>query len=199
MKIKLLFLLCLTGFLNVLVVGSVRANQTNVDATVSAFIGRFTWSKPIEDLSLGVSFIRPADRFGDKSDVLIYLLDIGQTNKSKWWIGPPKFQRCEYYLYDSLGKVTPYLTTYHPANKVYKTISEVPKNIHNVYIGLTGPYKETPVPYDRITLTNIFQIEHGGDYKLVAKGRLMKINDDGSLSVIEFPLVSIPVHLDQSP
>ena len=51
------------------------------------------------------------------------------------------------------------------------------------------------MPYDEITLTNIFQVEHGGDYKLVAKGRIMKINGDSSLSVMEFPPVSLPIHI----
>ena len=51
------------------------------------------------------------------------------------------------------------------------------------------------MPYEQNTLTDIFQIEHGGDYRLVAKGRIMKIKDDGSLSVMEFPPVSLPIHL----
>ncbi len=103
----------------------------------------------------------------------------------------------EYYLYDSSGKVIPYLETYHPANKIYKSISKVPKNVHNVHEGTMWP--PFTMPYDQIALTNVFQIERGGDYKLVAKARIMKINGDGSLSVIEFPPVSLPIHWDQSP
>ena len=51
------------------------------------------------------------------------------------------------------------------------------------------------MPYEQSTLTDIFQIEHGGDYRLVAKGRIMKINDDSSLSIVEFPPVSLMIHL----
>ena len=104
-------------------------------------------------------------------------------------MGPPQFQRVEYYLYDSSHKAVPYLAAYHPANTIYKTISKVPKNVHNVYVGLMGIDREVPTPYGQVALTNIFQIEHGGDYKLVAKGRIMKINDDSSLSIIDFPPV----------
>jgi hypothetical protein len=89
--------------------------------------------------------------------------------------------------------VVPNLTTYHPDNKTYKSIYEVPKNVHNVYDGLMGP--PFSMPYEQIALTNVFQVEHGGDYTLVAKARIMKINDDKSLSTVEFPPVSLPIHI----
>jgi len=176
--------------------------QTNsgsaLDATCTEFVNSFVWGQPINNLSLGITYLNPSNRSGEKSDVLVCLLDVGPTNITWWrWMGPPQFQRVELYLYDSSGRVVPYLATYHPANKIYKILSEVPKNVHNVRIGHIIPSREFPVPYERIALTNIFQIEHGGDYKLVARGRIMKINDDSSLSIIEFPPISLPIHWDK--
>ncbi len=193
MKTKILIFLCL-GNLAIYFTGKAEEiTQTNSNA---AFIKEFVWSAPTNNLSLGITYLNPTNHFGEKSGVLVYLLDVGPTNTTWWrWMGPPQFKRVEYYLYDSSQKVVPYSATYHTSNKFYKTVSEIPQNVHNVRVGHVILSREVPVPYDQITLTNIFQIEHGGDYKLVVKGRIMKINDDSSLSVVRFPPVSLTIHL----
>lgn len=158
--------------------------QTNSDAVLAKDC---VWSVPTNNISVGVRY------FTNQTDVLVYLTDVGPTNDHQLWIAPPEFQRVELSLYDSSRKVVPHLVSYRPNNKIYKNVSDVPKNIHNVYIGLMGP--PFSLPYEQLTLGNVFQIEHSGDYKLVAKGRILKINDDSSLSVIEFPPVILPIHL----
>ncbi len=193
MKIKLLVLLCLVSLANCLVAEAVETPQTKShaperDATGTNSLNGYVCGKPTNDILAAIRFFELP-----QPNVMVCLLNVGQTNSRQLWIAPPQFQRVEYYLYDSSGKVVPYLATYHPANKIYKTISEVPKNVHNVYKGLMGsPF---PMPYDQAILTNIFQIEHGGNYKLTAKGRIMKINADSSLSVVMFPPVSLTIHL----
>ncbi len=193
MKTKILIFLCLGGLANFFTVNAAETTQTNSDA---AFIKELVWSAPTNNLSLGITYLSPTNRFGEKSDVLVYLLDVGPTNTTWWrWMGPPQFQRVKYHLYDSSQRAVPYSAKYRPTNKVYNTISEIPQNVHNVRVGHVILSREVPVPYDRITLTNIFQIEQGGDYTLVVKGRIIKINGDSSLSVVEFSPVSLAIHL----
>ena len=193
MKTKIFLFLFLGGLANIFTVKAAETAQTDSNA---AFIKRFVWSTPTNNLSLGITYLSPTNRSGQKADVLVYLLDVGTTNTTWWrWMGPPQFQRVEFNLYDSSQKIVPYLVSYHPANKAYKTISELPQNVHNVRVGHVIPSREVPSPYDQITLTNVFQIDHRGDYKLIAKGRIMKINADSSLSVVRFPPVSLQIHI----
>jgi hypothetical protein len=182
---------CLIGFVNIFIVWVTEANQTN--SNITAFSANhinipsdFVLGQSTNDISIGISSL-------SCSNIFVCLFYVGQTNSSQLWVAPPQFKRVEYYLYDSSGKAIPYLATYHPASKIYKTILEVPKNVHGVHKGTMWP--PFTMPYDQVTLTNVFQVGHAGDYKLVVKGRIMKINDDSSLSILEFPLVSMPVHL----
>jgi hypothetical protein len=197
MKETILIFICFVSFANSLMVmaadtAPINSNTTALEANSTNFLNGYVCGQPTNDISVGIRFFNSS-----QSNIMVCLLSTNEANSHQLWIAPPKFQRVEYYLYDSSRKAVPYLAAYHPANKIYKTISQVPKNVHGVHKGTMWP--PFSMPYEQNTLKDIFQIEHGGDYKLVAKGRLMKINDDGSLSVIEFPLVSIPVHLDQSP
>jgi hypothetical protein len=191
MKIKILIFSCLVSLVSL---SRVKASETTQDisnkivlnANYTNLLKEFALGEMTNGICVGI-LKKPQPNF------YVCLLYVGQTNSSQLWIAPPKFQRGEYYLYDSSGKVIPYLEKYHPANTIYNFISKVPKNVHNVYEGLMGP--PFAMPYDQIALTNVFQIEQGGDYKLVVKCRIMKIQDDGSLSVMEFPPVSLPIHL----
>jgi hypothetical protein len=130
------------------------ANYTNL-------LNYFVLGQPTNDICVGISKLSQAT-------AIICLFYVGETNSNRLWIAPPRFQRAEYYLYDSFG---------------------------NVHEGLISP--PFTMPYDEASLTNIFQIEHRGDYKLLVKGRIMKINDDSSLSIMEFPLVSLAVHIQE--
>ena len=49
-----------------------------------------------------------------------------------------------------------------------------------------------------MVLTNVFDLREAGDYKLVAKARIMKINGDGSLSLVIFPPASLMIHVGES-
>lgn len=191
MKNKILIFSCLVGLISFSRAEADETTQANsnkivLNANYTNLLKDFALGEPTNDICVGI-LKKP------QPNLFVCLLYVGQTNSNQLWIAPPKFQRGEYYLYDSSGKVIPYLVKYHPANKIYKSISKVPKNEHNVYEGLMGP--PFTMPYDQIALTNVFQIEQGGDYKLVVKGRIMKINDDSSLSVVEFPPVLLPVHI----
>ncbi len=193
MKIKTIIFSCfvsLTTFFSVEAADQIKTNSTAdlLNEIQTNLLKSFALGQPTNDISLGIKSVNSS-----QSNIFVCLFYVGQTNSRQFWIAPPRFQRVEYYLYDSSGKVVPYQATYHPANKIYKTISDVPKNVHGVREGLMAP--PFSMPYEQSTLTDIFQIEHGGDYRLVAKGRAMKINDDGSLSIIEFPPVSLPIHL----
>lgn len=193
MKIKILILFCFAS-LSLLTIEAADTTQTNsnatpLDANHTNFLNGYVCGQPTNDISVGIRFFNSS-----QSNIFVCLFPAGQTNRQQLWIAPPQFQRVEYYLYDSFHKAVPYLATYHPANKIYKTISDVPKNVHGVHEGtMWGP--PFSMPYEQSTLTDIFQIEHGGDYRLVAKGRIMKINDDSSLSIVEFPPVSLMIHL----
>jgi hypothetical protein len=192
MKIKTIILSCFVGFTAVFSVGAAAQIKTNSDTNLFSvdtnLLNSFVLGQPTNDVSVGIL------KNSSPSNTVVCLLYVGQTKSRQFWIAPPQFQRVEYYLYDSSGKVVPYLATYHPTNKKYKTIDEVPKNMHNVHEGIMWP--PFSMPYEQSSLTDIFQIEHGGDYKLVVRGRIMKINDDSSLSIVEFPSVSLPIHLD---
>jgi hypothetical protein len=111
-----------------------------------------------------------------------------------FWIAPPQFQRVEYFLYDSGGKPVLFSTEYSPPNREYKTLTEVPKGTHNEPKGIMME-SQFPMFYDQAALTNIFQITNNGDYKLVVKVRIMKVNNDSTLSLMEFPSVSLPIHI----
>jgi hypothetical protein len=193
LKIKIAILSCLVGFANFLAIEAADTTQTNsnattLDANPGNFLNGYVCGKPTNGISAGIRFFNSS-----QSNIMVCLFSTSQANRNQFWIAPPQFQRVEYYLYDSSHKAVPYLATYHPANKIYKASHEVPKNVYNVYEGLmASPFT---MPYEENTLTDIFQIKHGGDYRLVAKGRIMKINDDGSLSLMEFPQVSILIHL----
>lgn len=147
----------------------------------------FTLGQPTNGVCVGI--LNPA-----QPKLSVCLLCVGQTNRNQFWIAPPQFQRVEYYLYDSsTSKLVPYQKTYHTYNKVYNRIYDVPKNSHNAYQGVMWP--PFSMPYDQITLTNVFNIGHGGEYKLIARARIMKINRNSSLSVVEFPPVSLTIHV----
>lgn len=190
MKITALIFSCLIGLTGLFTSKAADAMNSNSNIIRSntnyvKYTELYALGEPTNDICVGV-LKKPNPNF------YVCLFYVGQTNSNQLWIAPPQFQRGEYYLYDSSGKAMPYLAKYHPANKIYKTSHEVPKNIHNLYEGLMGsPFT---MPYDQIALTNVFQVEQGGDYKLVVKGRIMKINDDSSLSVVKFPPVSLTVH-----
>jgi hypothetical protein len=164
-----------------------HSNGAVLDTNYASLLRQFALGQPNGNISVGIS------KSSNPTNIFVCLLYAGQTNSSQLWIAPPQFQRDEYYLYDASGNAIPYLASYHPVNKIYKTISEVPRDVHNVSKGLMGP--PFTMPYEQISLTKVFQIEHGGDYKLVVKGRIMKINDDSTLSVMVFPPVSLLIYL----
>jgi len=173
-----------------LVIKASENNQSNVDIAVHGenytnFVSNFVLGQPTNDICLAILK-------STKPSAFICLYYVGRTNSNRFWMAPPRFQRAEYYLYDSSGKVMPYLAAYHPDNKAYKSISDAAKNAHSVYEGLMAP--PFTMPYDQIALTNVFQVQHSGDYKLIVKGRIMKINDDSSLSILEIPPVSLLIH-----
>ena len=177
MRIKLFILSIILGFANCFAGETATTNLAKY----------FALGQSTNDISLGIL------TNSSESNIFVCLLYVGQTNSRQFWVAPPQFQRVEYYLYDSSAKVVPYLATYHPINKNYETISEVPKNVNNVHEGIM--WSPFPMPYDQAILTNIFQIEHSGNYKLIVKGRIMKINADSSLSMVKFPPVSLAIHL----
>ena len=73
----------------------------------------------------------------------------------------------------------------------------MPKNVFDVHEGtMFAPFLKTP--YDAMVLTNVFDLREAGDYKLVAKARIMKINGDGSLSLVIFPPASLMIHVGES-
>lgn len=204
MQIRILIFLCIVSLANIFLVeaAEMKTIKTNSDTTeigviYTNFLNSFVWGQPTNNLSLGIKFLNPTVCKAGQPDVLVYLLNVGPTNMG-WnvWIGPPNFQRVEFQLFDSAKKDLPYSVVYHPVSKVYKTASEIPKNIHNVRIGQVAPRRDFPAPYDEIILTNVFRIGRGGDYVLVAKGRIMKINSDSSLRMVEFPPISLSIHLD---
>lgn len=162
--------------------------NTNIVASYGNLLDDFALGQPANDIVVGIS------KRALPSDIFVCLFYIGQTNSNQLWIAPPQFQRVDYFLYDSSNQAVSYSRTYNPANKTYKLISEVPKNVFNVYEGLMGaPFT---MPYDQVVLTNVFQIVRAGDYKLVARGRIMKINNDGTLRLVEFPPASLTIHID---
>jgi hypothetical protein len=192
MKIQTLILFCLTNLINLPGIRAADTNQPHFNGVVlntnyASLLKQFVLGQPQSNISVGIS------KSSNPTNIFVCLVYVGQTNSSQSWIAPPQFQRAEYYLYDASGNVIPYLAYYRPANKIYKTISEVPKDVHNVSKGLMWP--PFTMPYEQISLNKVFQIEHGGDYKLVVKGRIMKINDDSTLSVVVFPAVSLLIYL----
>lgn len=150
----------------------------------------FVVGQPTNNISIGIRFLN-----GSQSELFVCLLADPQANSQQFWVAPPDFQRVEYSLSDSAGKAISYLPTYRPPKRVYKTISEVPKNLHGAREGTMWP--PFSMPYMESRLTDIFQIDHAGDFNLVVKGRIMEINGDSSLSLIEFPPVSLTLHLRQ--
>ncbi len=194
MKINSLILCCFLSFTKLFAIQAADQSQTHANVTAlqsyhTNLLNGYVCGQPTNDICLGIKCLNST-----RSNIIVCLLCVGQTNSNELWIAPPKFQRVQYHLYDSTLKAVPYLRTYHPADKTYKTSREVPKNPHNVYEGLMWP--PFSLPYEHSTLTGMFRIEHGGDYTLVAKGRIMKINDDSCLSTIELPPVSLPIHLN---
>jgi hypothetical protein len=195
MKMKVLMLFYLVSvacFVGIRAAGQLKTNDNEhlleEDAT---FVNGYDLGLPTNGICVGVKSLDSS-----QSTVIVCLLTLGQTNSHQLWIAPPQFQRVQYSLFDSSHKEVPYRKSYHPANKIFKSISEIPKNVHNVHEGTMWP--PFPMPYEETPLIDIFQIEHGGVYELVAKGRILKINDDSSLSLVEFPAVSIPIHVQKS-
>jgi hypothetical protein len=193
MKINVFILSFLVSFVSLLALDAAETTQTDFTITASTAndtnsLNGYVCGQATNGIAVAIKFFNSSH-----SNIMACLLSTSQVDRNQLWIAPPQFQRIEYYLYDSSQKVVPYLAAYHPANRSFKTISDAPKNVHNVHEGTMWP--PFSMPYEQNTLTDIFQIEHGGDYRLVAKGRIMKIKDDGSLSVMEFPPVSLPIHL----
>ena len=167
-----------------------KTGEANIDDPYTNVVNMFSLGQPTDNIRIGVSK-KPLE-----GQTFVCLFYIARTNSNQLWIAPPKFQRAEYFLYDSSHKPVPYSPTYHPPGKTYKNISEVPKNIFNVHEGtMLAPFT---MPYDTMVLTNVFRLREPGDYKLVAKARIMKINGDGSLSLVSFPPASLMIHMDES-
>jgi hypothetical protein len=185
MKMFLCFLL-----VSIAIAGAQEIPKMSAGGSSTNVLDKFTLGQPRDNIRVGIS------KEPMEGQTFVCLFYVGRTNSNQLWIAPPKFQRAEYFLYDSSHKPVPYAPTYHPPGKTYKNISEVPKNVFNVHEGtMSSPFR---MPYDVITLTNVFELADDGNYTLVAKARIMKINSDGSLSLVSFPQASLTVHVDRS-
>ena len=169
--------------------------QFTIETNQNDLIRSFAWGDPKDNVSAGVKTLNRSDRESMHADVLVCLLNIGKIDASQYaWIAPPDFQRVEWFMYDLSGKPIPYSPKYHPVDKKYQFISEVPRDAHHVHMGLLLLRNDFPRLYEQAMLTNVFQIENDGDYKLVVKARLMEIHDDLPLSTVILPPVSLTVH-----
>lgn len=207
----ILTLFCFVSITVFQAVGEETTNQTAFNLTKNISIDTniwlsVVWGKPTNNLCLIAKFLNPAKRTTEKYDVYFDLLEVGSTNTYWNLRAPPKFQRVNLELYDESGKRVAYQSAHVDfTNEDYEYFSDIPKNGRGIRVGRIMPNRESPIPYDGINLTNIFQVEHDGNYKLVVKGRIIKVNlDDGrnsgdhSLSIIEFPSISLPVQLNST-
>jgi hypothetical protein len=177
--------------------------------------GNILWGKPTNSIWLGLKLVP------EQSKIRFYIIGV-ETNMGHGFIAPRGIQPIEIMLLDESGaQIVRETSSTQFTNRVYKTLAEVPKNSRRVSIGHLQLQGQTPIQLAEITITNytkseespasvglittwpiqdritnVFRIGHLGDFTLVVKGRVMRIEPKtGNLTPIELPSVSARIPL----
>ncbi len=158
------------------------------------------WSAPSNNLALGVKFWSVSARVTKEPTVAAYLENVGPTNMAWEWLAPPDFRRIDLTLYDAAGREVQRVPGSRSSpERHYRFLWEVPKDWHGVRLGTLFLPANDPIPYEATNLMSVFRIETPGEYRLIAKGRIMrKGGQDSALTIVELPAVGVTLHLSDA-